>query len=136
MQNLFFKSYDALSDVRVFGNNVYLYQSDGKEYLHAIVDAKTADLIQWFYDEPSFDEEMTIEIVRTLYAKSEFVNHGSKPVSDNIWYANGKGAGDLMVIRSMMKGGQKIHAIKHMRGLFNRTMGLKEAKELLEILCQ
>ena len=136
MQNLFFKSYDALSDVRVFGSRVYLYQSDGKEYLHAVVDAKTADLIQRIYDEPAIDSEMAVSLVRTLYAKSEFVNHSSKPVSDNIRYGKGKGPADLVFIYGLMKSGQKIHAIKHMRTLFNRNMGLKEAKELLETLCQ
>ena len=50
-------------------------------------------------------------------------------------YAPGKGTDDLIYVRSLAKNGEKIKAIKELRATFVPTLYLKEAKELIEILC-
>ena len=51
-------------------------------------------------------------------------------------YAEGFGISDLFLVKSLAKQGRKIDAIKHLRNCFTARMNLKEAKELMEVLCE
>jgi ribosomal protein L7/L12 len=53
-----------------------------------------------------------------------------------ISYAEGLGISDLFLVKSLAKQGRKIDAIKHLRNCFTTRMNLKEAKELVEVLCE
>jgi hypothetical protein len=50
-------------------------------------------------------------------------------------YAEGFGISDLILVKSLAQQGRKIDAIKHLRNCFTARMNLKEAKELMEVLC-
>lgn len=56
--------------------------------------------------------------------------------TEYIRYAFGYDASDLRDVNSLMKQNRKIDAIKHLRFCFEPKLGLKEAKEIVEQLCQ
>jgi len=51
-------------------------------------------------------------------------------------YAEGFSISDLFLVKSLAKQGRKIDAIKHLRNCFTARMNLKEAKDLMEVLCE
>lgn len=50
-------------------------------------------------------------------------------------YNEGFNAIDLYKVKSLAQSGRKIDAIKHLRKCFTAQLNLKEAKELVEVLC-
>ncbi len=50
-------------------------------------------------------------------------------------YAEGFTVQDLYHIKTLAQAGRKIDAIKHLRNCFTARLNLKEAKELVEVLC-
>lgn len=131
MKNLFFKSNDALSDVRVYGTNVYLYRGES-EYHHATVDGLTAEAIENIYHAEGLTDEQKINVCRALYAKEDFVSKSTD--SEYLRYRVGNGPWDLVEVKNLLRNGQKIHAIKELRRMYVPMLGLKEAKELVEAM--
>lgn len=50
-------------------------------------------------------------------------------------YADGFTVQDLYHVKNLAQEGRKIDAIKHLRNCFTARLNLKEAKELVEVLC-
>lgn len=50
-------------------------------------------------------------------------------------YNDGFNANDLCMVKTLAQEGAKIAAIKHLRNCFTARLNLKEAKELVEVLC-
>jgi len=56
-------------------------------------------------------------------------------VTDNtVKYINNNDNQDIKVVKNLVNNGEKIKAIKHLRGLFNNTLGLKVSKDLVEAM--
>lgn len=73
-------------------------------------------------------------IARTLTEAATIAGEGV-PVYTHTGYSAGFDAHSLMAVKSAARAGQKISAIKLLRDCFTPRLGLKEAKELVEILC-
>lgn len=79
------------------------------------------------------DSQGTVWVARTLVEAAQI--NGEMPQNPSmVTYTNGKGAHTLENIRALAHDGQRIEAIKELRDLFSARMGLREAKELIEIL--
>lgn len=50
-------------------------------------------------------------------------------------YADGFTVQDLYHVKTLAQAGRKIDAIKHLRNCFTARLNLKEAKDLVEVLC-
>lgn len=50
-------------------------------------------------------------------------------------YADGFTVQDLYHVKTLAQAGRKIDAIKHVRNCFTARLNLREAKELVEVLC-
>lgn len=133
MKNLFFYSNDSLSDVRVFGEKVFLYQSNGKEYHHATVDPDTAKNLEAIHGCDSLTSDQKTNICRALYAKDEFVVSRAGD-SGCTYYSQGSNVFVLSAVKTHIRNGRKIEAIKTLRNMYTPKLGLKEAKELVEAM--
>lgn len=72
-------------------------------------------------------------VARSLMEAAQ-INGEAPVISNTVHYYTGKGAHTLENIRNLSRDGQKIEAIKELRDLFSHRLGLKEAKEMIEIL--
>ena len=80
------------------------------------------------------DSYGNVHIAKTLLEAAQVA--GETVPSDGITgYDVGRDAGDLIKAKERALEGYKIDAIKHLRNTFTPRLGLREAKELLEILC-
>lgn len=75
-----------------------------------------------------------LHIAQTLLEAARMAGE-AVPGSGYTNYNPGRGPSDLRQVRSLALEGQKISAIKILRDAFNPRLGLKEAKELVEVLC-
>jgi hypothetical protein len=57
------------------------------------------------------------------------------PQGNFIVYAPGKSIVNLRQVRGLALNGEKISAIKELRNTFTPPLGLKETKEIVEVLC-
>jgi ribosomal protein L7/L12 len=67
--------------------------------------------------------------------KDSFFSLPETPATVYSAYAEGFTVQDLYHIKTLAQAGRKIDAIKHLRNCFTARLNLKEAKELVEVLC-
>lgn len=75
-----------------------------------------------------------LHVAKTLAEAAQIAGE-SIPASGYTNYSVGFSAEDLSTVKRYMRDGQKINAIKLLRDCFAPRLGLREAKELAEILC-
>lgn len=80
------------------------------------------------------DDYGNMHIAKTLLEAAQVAGE-TVPPEGVTGYDVGRDAGDLIKAKERALEGYKIDAIKHLRNTFTPRLGLREAKELLEILC-
>lgn len=73
-------------------------------------------------------------IAKTLVEAAELTGEINS-IRQSTNYTPGFSAEDLRQVREAFRAGDKIRAIKQLRDCFKPTIGLKEAKEMVEQLC-
>lgn len=76
-----------------------------------------------------------LHVAKTLLELAQIAGEAAGPNSGFTNYTPGYGLNDLTQVRSLALDNQKINAIKILRDTFTPRLGLKEAKELMEVLC-
>jgi len=76
-----------------------------------------------------------LHIAKTLVEAAQIAGETAPP-EDKVVYAGGHDAGDLAKAKARACEGYKIDAIKILRNAFTPPLGLREAKELLEVICE
>jgi hypothetical protein len=80
------------------------------------------------------DEYGNLHVAKTLIEAAQIVGD-IVPDTQGTRYAVGMNCGDLSAARACFRDGKKIEAIKILRDCFTPRLGLREAKELIEVLC-
>ncbi len=80
------------------------------------------------------DDRLTEYVAKTLIEAAQIVGE-IVPDSQGTRYALGMNCGDLSAARACFRDGKKIEAIKILRDCFTPRLGLREAKDMIEILC-
>lgn len=84
-----------------------------------------------------WEEKYAFKTLTDLAVHVEGPAYAAEPspsLSRSMTYAPFKGILNLRDIRQLALDGKKIEAIKEMRSLLNHAIGLKEAKEMIEVL--
>lgn len=77
-----------------------------------------------------------IHIAKTLLEAAQIVGEAvPSSTSTTATYAQGFDSNDLNNVKHYMREGHKIEAIKLLRNMFTARLGLRESKDLVEILC-
>ena len=76
----------------------------------------------------------TVYIAKTLLEAAQ-ISGEAVPLGNTVVYAPGYGATNLQDARRFALAGQKIEAIKTLRDTFTQRLGLREAKDIIEVLC-
>jgi ribosomal protein L7/L12 len=80
------------------------------------------------------DDRGNLHVAKTLFEAAQIVGE-AVPSPTTATYARGFDSNDLNNVKHYMREGKKIEAIKLLRDLFTARLGLREAKDLIEILC-
>lgn len=80
------------------------------------------------------DEYGNTHIAKTLLEAAQIAGESVPPTASSI-YAPGFDSNDLNNVKHYMREGKKIEAIKLLRDMFTTRLGLREAKDIVEILC-
>ncbi len=80
------------------------------------------------------DDRLSEYVAKTLIEAAQIAGE-IVPDSQGTRYALGMTPGDLSVARACFRDGKKIEAIKILRDCFVPRLGLREAKDMIEILC-
>jgi ribosomal protein L7/L12 len=80
------------------------------------------------------DDRLNEYVAKTLIEAAQIVGE-IVPDTQGTRYALGMTPGDLSVARACFRDGKKIEAIKILRDCFTPRLGLREAKDMIEILC-
>lgn len=75
-----------------------------------------------------------MHIAKTLLEAAQIAGESVPPTTSSI-YAPGFDSNDLNNVKHYMREGKKIEAIKLLRDIFTTRLGLREAKDIVEILC-
>lgn len=75
-----------------------------------------------------------LHIAKTLLEAAQIVGE-AVPSSTTATYARGFDSNDINNVKHYMREGRKIEAIKLLRDMFTARLGLRESKDLVEILC-
>ena len=79
------------------------------------------------------DDRGNVHVAKSLAEAAQIAGETS-PQSPSCTYAPGYHAGFFRKARTHALQGQKIEAIKVLRDMFSHRIGLKEAKEMVEVL--
>lgn len=80
------------------------------------------------------DDRLNEYVAKTLIEAAQIAGE-IVPADSGSHYALGMTPGDLSVAKACARDGKKIEAIKILRNCFVPRLGLREAKDLIEILC-
>ena len=80
------------------------------------------------------DDYGNMHIAKTLLEAAQIAGESVPPTTSSI-YAPGVDSNDLNNVKHYMREGKKIEAIKLLRDMFTTRLGLREAKDIVEILC-
>ena len=80
------------------------------------------------------DSYGNLYVAKTLFEAAGLVGE-IVPTSTTSTYAPGFDSNDLNNVKHYMREGRKIEAIKLLRDMFTARLGLRESKDLVEILC-
>lgn len=80
------------------------------------------------------DDYGNMHIAKTLLEAAQVAGESVPPTASSV-YAPGFDSNDLNNVKHYMREGKKIEAIKLLRDTFTHKLGLREAKDLVEILC-
>lgn len=75
-----------------------------------------------------------LHIAKTLLEAAQLAGE-SVPSTTTSVYAPGFDSNDLNNVKHYMRDGRKIDAIKLLRDMFTARLGLREARDIVEILC-
>lgn len=75
-----------------------------------------------------------LHVAKTLLEVAQLAGE-SVPSTTSSVYAPGFDSNDLNAVKHYMRDGRKIDAIKLLRDMFSTRLGLREAKDIVEILC-
>lgn len=73
-------------------------------------------------------------IAKTLLEAAQLAGESVQSTTYSV-YAPGFDSNDLNNVKHYMRDGRKIDAIKLLRDMFSTRLGLREAKDIVEILC-
>lgn len=73
-------------------------------------------------------------VAKTLLEAAQIAGESVPPTTSSA-YAPGFDSNDLNNVKHYMREGKKIEAIKLLRDIFTTRLGLREAKDIVEILC-
>lgn len=73
-------------------------------------------------------------VAKTLFEAAQIAGE-SVPSTASSTYAKGFDSNDLNNVKHYVREGRKIEAIKLLRDMFTTRLGLREAKDIVEILC-
>ena len=73
-------------------------------------------------------------VAKTLFEAAQIAGE-SVPSTASSVYAPGFDSNDLNNVKHYMREGKKIEAIKLLRDIFTTRLGLREAKDIVEVLC-
>ena len=80
------------------------------------------------------DDYGNMHIAKTLLEAAQIAGESVPPTTSSA-YAPGFDSNDLNNVKHYMREGKKIEAIKLLRDIFTTRLGLREAKDIVEILC-
>ena len=80
------------------------------------------------------DDYGNMHIAKTLLEAAQIAGESVPPTTSSA-YAPGFDSNDLNNVKHYMCEGKKIEAIKLLRDIFTTRLGLREAKDIVEILC-
>ena len=81
------------------------------------------------------DEYGNLHVAKTLVEAAELAGELDNSVRRLTVYTPGYNDENLRQVREAFRAGDKIRAIKQLRDCFTPTLGLREAKEMVEQLC-
>ena len=73
-------------------------------------------------------------VAKTLLEAAQIAGESVPPTTSSV-YAPGFDSNDLNNVKHYVREGRKIEAIKLLRDMFTTRLGLREAKDIVEILC-
>ena len=73
-------------------------------------------------------------VAKTLLEAAQIAGESVPPTTSSV-YAPGFDSNDLNNVKHYMREGKKIEAIKLLRDMFTTRLGLREAKDIVEVLC-
>lgn len=80
------------------------------------------------------DDYGNLHIAKTLLEAAQIAGEAVQPTTHSV-YAPGFDSNDLNKVTHYMREGKRIDAIKLLRDMFTARLGLREAKDIAEILC-
>ena len=73
-------------------------------------------------------------VAKTLLEAAQIAGESVPPTTSSV-YAPGFDSNDLNNVKHYTREGKKIEAIKLLRDMFTTRLGLREAKDIVEVLC-
>jgi ribosomal protein L7/L12 len=80
------------------------------------------------------DDRGNLHVAKTLLELAQVAGE-LVPSNSSAVYVKGFDSNDLNNVKHYMREGKKIEAIKLLRDMFTARLGLREAKDIVEILC-